>query len=343
MHYFTRVPPQVCESYERALERLDAIELAALLELLPGPVMAMRGEGPFAAEQDELQGLGVGSLPATLPSFARTLARPEMVVSRLRSLDRFCLQLVTLATLRDGSLGHDEALADAGHEHADALEDAAELLRRRCLAERDTAWLVLLPGVADLIGTPGISGRPYLQSLRTEELAVVLRNLDVSRPPSRKAERLDLIMRMLEDPQVVRGVLADAPAEVHGLIAALVAEGGLLEPEEVDEQLDAGFGFEDLVYFQPVLPDGHPAWARLHRTPLHWLSERGLLGIDADYGLVFMPLEAVVALRGGLFEGGNRPRSSSSPRWPTWIRHCRRRSPTSTRCCGAGSVTPPTD
>ncbi len=51
-----------------------------------------------------------------------------------------------------------------------------------------------------------------------------------------------------------------------------------------------------------MLPDGHPAWARLHRTPLHWLSERGLLGIDADYGLVFMPLEAVVALRGGLFE-----------------------------------------
>ncbi len=302
MHYFTRVSAQVCESYERALQRLDAIELATLLELHPGPVMAMRGEGPFAADPDDPQGSGVGSLPATLPSFARTLARPEMVATRLRSLDRFCLQLVTLATLRDGSLEQDEALAEAGTEQADALEDAAELLRRRCLVERDTAWLALLPGVADLIGTPGISGRPFLQSLHSDELAVVLRNLGVTRPPNRKAERLDLIMSKLDDPQVVRGVLADAPADVHGLIAALVAEGGLLEPDEVDEQLDAGFGFEDLVYFQPVLPEGQPAWAQLRRTPLHWLSERGLLGIHVDYELVFMPLEAVVALRGGLFE-----------------------------------------
>jgi hypothetical protein len=302
MHYFTRVPPQVSEPYERALERLDAIELAALLELLPGPVMAMRGEGPFTADPDELQLLGVGSLPATLPSFARTLARPEMVVLRLRSLDRFCLQLVTLATLRGGSLEREEALTEAGNEHEDALDGAAELLRRRCLAERHTAWLVLLPGVADLIGTPGISGRSYLQSLRSEQLAVVLRNLGMSRPPSGKVERLDLIMSKLEDPQAVRGVLADAPAELHGLIAALIAEAGLLEPHEVDEQLEAGFGFEDLVYFEPVLPEGRPDWARLRRTPLHWLSERGLLGIDADYGLVFMPLEAMVALRGGLFE-----------------------------------------
>lgn len=302
MYYFTGVPPKISESFERALERLDAIELAALLELHPGPVMAMRGEGPFAAEPDELQGPGVGSLPATLPSFARTLARPEMVAVRLRTMDRFCLQLVTLATLRNGSLEHDEALAEAGHEHADALEDAADLLRRRALAERDTAWLALLPGVANLIGTPGIPGRPYLQSLRTEELAVVLRNLGVTHPPGRKDERLDLALGIIADPQELRDVLDEAPAELHGLVAAFLAEDGMLWPEEVDEHLHSGFDLEDLVYFMPVLPRRQADWMSQTRTPLHWLSERGLLGIDTDYGLVFMPQEAVVALRGGLFE-----------------------------------------
>lgn len=253
-------------------------------------------------DPDDPHGPRLGSLPATLPALARTLARPEMVVLRLRSLDRFCFQLVTLATLRGGSLERDEALAEAGCERAGALEGAAELLRRRCLAERDSAWLSLLPGVADRIGAPGIPGRPHLQSLRSEELAVVLRNLGVSRPPSRKAERLELVMEKLEDPEVVRGVLADAPAELHGLIAALVADGGLLEPDEVDEHLGTGFGIEDLVYFIPVLPEQQSHWYGLRRTPLHWLSERGLLGVDDAYGLVFMPLEAVVALRGGLFE-----------------------------------------
>lgn len=302
MPYFMRIPEQVVASYQRALERFDAVELAALLELLPGPVSAMRSGNISSLDPDDPLGSRVVSLPATLPAFAGTLARPETVVLRLLSLDRFCFQLVTLATLNDGRLGRDEALAEAGEEHADALEHAAELLRRRCLAERETAWLSLLPGVADHVGTPGIPGRPYLESLRSDELAVVLRNLGSPRPPSHKTARLDAVMERLSDPAAVRSVLSDAPAELHDLIAAFVADSGLLELGEVEECLDGLIGLEDLYYFTPVLPERQVHGYGPRRTPLHWLSERGLLGVDDVYGLLFMPLEAVVALRGSLFE-----------------------------------------
>lgn len=287
------------DAYARALEQLDALEVAALLEEVPGVVSALRGRDPSAARALGPSG-HPGPLPVALPVVAGMLARPETVVARLRSLDRFCFQLATLASVRGGRLDLEDALAEAGVEVADALEDAAERLRRCCLAERDSAWLALLPGVAERIGAPGVQGRPYFEMLGSDDLATILRNLGVTRPPSRKGERLDLLEACLDDPELVRGVLAEAPSGLAGFLRALLDDdGGVLDADELEDTL--GLGYESLYYFRPVPPRRPPSWGGTHRTALHWLTERGLVAADSSYGVVFMPLEALAAVRGWLF------------------------------------------
>lgn len=320
---------QASTEYERALSGLDAVEVAGLLEGLPGVVMAMRGEGPFAAPRN-LAGRHPGMLPVETSALARVLARPEIVIERLRALDRFTFQLVSLAVWHGGLLRRDDALAEAGPDVAEDLERSAERLRRACLAERDSAWLALLPGVDGVLGIPGIAARDYLQRLRTDDLAAMLRNLGIRDVAARKDERIDQLEAALRDPRVVTRAVDELSGTTRALFDVLVDAGGIvaLDDFETLDDIDGGeLGLTMMYGFSPV-PPSKPRPYGARRTLLHELTERALLGIDVAYGEVFVPLDVQVALRGGLFarwepvpKVATTPVSASDPGPPAVLRH----------------------
>jgi hypothetical protein len=280
-------------AHEQALRRLGPVGVAALLERLPQLVAAMRGDEPPTAS-----GLAQPRLLHTdASSLARVLAQPHFVIERLRWLDRFTFQLAALALWHGGSLRREDAVEAAGPELADELEAAGDRIVAHALAERETAWLALLPGVAQWLGTPGIPVRDYANQLRTDDLAVLLRNLGVTEVAPRKAERVDQLEAVLRDPGVVDRAIDELTEPMRQLLEALIS-GGMVS---LDELLDTDDALLGALYGNfPVAPRAHRSYGG-ERTPLHELTERGLLVVDPYNDLVFVPLDVRITLQGGLF------------------------------------------
>lgn len=281
------------EAYEQALRRLSPVELAALLEGLPQVVAAMRGDGPFTGVS-----LGrPGMLRAELTSLARVLVQRHLVIERLCWLDRFTFQLAALAVWHGGQLRREDAEAAAGSHLADELDAAADRIAAALLAERETAWLALLPGVVPALGTQGISVREYAQQLRTDDLARLLGNLGVTLVGSRKTERVDQLEEALRDRTVVDRALAQLSAPMRQLLEELIAAGGMAPLAALDHD-GALLG---AVYGEFPFPTRYARTAGARRTPLHELTERALLAVDPYTDLLFVPSDVQITIAGGLF------------------------------------------
>jgi hypothetical protein len=290
----------VTDPHEQALRRLGPFGVAALLERLPRLAAAMRGDDPFGtALPGGLRHPGL--LRAELPAMARVLAQPHVVIERLRWLDRFGFQLAALAAWHGGELSHEDALDAAGPEATEALDAAADQLVQYALAERDSAWLALLPGVAEWLGTSGLPVREYAQQLGSDDLAVLLRTLDLGEVAPRKDERIDQLEAALRDPTVVDRALEAVSEPMRRLLETLVEAGGVASLEDLDGTEEALLGA--MYGGFPVAPT-HQRYG-IRRTPLHELSERGLLVMDPYGDSVYVPVDVQVTLRGGLF-----------PSWP---------------------------
>jgi hypothetical protein len=283
----------VADAHEHALRRIGPVGIAALLEGLPELVATMRDDGPSAASNLALPGFR----RADLPWLARVLGRPHLVVERLRRLDRFTFQLAALAAWHGGELRREDAVEAAGPELADELEAAADRIAGHALAERETAWLALLPGVAESLGTPGIPVRDYARQVLTDDLAVLLRNLGVTEVAPRKAERVDQLEAALRDPALVDRALDEVPEPMRRLLELLIAGGGIASLDDVFEDDDRLLGA--LYASFPIAPRGQRRYG--DRTPLHELTERGLLVVDPYADLVFVPLDVQITVQGGLF------------------------------------------
>lgn len=259
-----------------ALHQLSPDELAELLGAVPEISRALAGAGPLAPIDLAGRGWARRPLPATLPALARLLASRPGVYATVAALDRFHLQLITLAKWHGGTLSREQALAEAGDEHADALDAAADRLARLLLADRDEAWLALRPGVAEVVGLPGLPARPTLEHVTSDRLARRLRTLGAS-APARRRERLDALVRCLGDPETVGALLAAAPAEAVRVLRVLAEHG----PQHV---ADLGVSTH-----------------RVHGDdPLSWLLAHSLVVVDEDDD-VHVWLDVLVAMYGRLF------------------------------------------
>ena len=228
----------------------------------------------------------------TLPGMARTglaraaalIASPHMIDLTLATLNRLEFQLVMLAAWHGGTLRRGQALAESGRKAGDALDAAAETLERLLLADRGAHWLRLRPGVADVVGFPGVRVRDGLEEAGAEALGRILGHLNEQRP-ARKQERLAALEARLRDRRTIDAVIARAPEDARRVFS-LLAQHGMQRVRDVG-----------VPYYSPWAP---------RSTPLHWLAERGLIGVDVDQQLAWVWLDVIVALNGRLF-----------PHWPT--------------------------
>lgn len=282
-----------------ALRQLSPADVAELLRDVPDVAQALAGTGPLAPLDFSAGRYARGPLPATMPALARLLGSRAGIRATLATLDRFHLQLVTLAKWHGGTLTRDQALAEAGEANGEALESAAQRLARLLLADRSRAWLELRAGVADVVGLPGVPARPTLQHMGSEQLADRLRRLGQS-PPGRKRERLDALEACLRHTATVTGVLAGAPADVRRLLQLLIAYG----PQHLS---DLG----QSLYYLPA------------DSPLAWLLDHSLAVLDGN-DMVHVWLDVLVAMRGRLHPEweptppavASRPLAATAPQLP---------------------------
>ena len=265
-----------------ALRRMEPPQLAEILRRVPAVAEAVSGAGPLSPYGAVLGRPHRSAGSFSVPALATLLASHAAIDLTLASLNRFELQLATLAAWHGGHLTRADALAEAGPDSGPALDEAAGVLDALLLADRDREWLVLRPGVKDVVPLPGVPARDGMAFLHSEQLAALLRRLGETRPPARKADRLDAVVARLCDSDVIRAVAVAMPPEVLRVFKLLLGHG----PQRVR---DLG-----VPYYSP--------WGARQATPVHWLAECGLIGVDVDAQVCWIWLDVLVAVRGSLFD-----------------------------------------
>jgi hypothetical protein len=257
---------------------------------------ALKGEGPLST-----YGLSQAR-GATLRRLAMLLALPPVIHATVETLNQFEFQLASLAAWHGGSLSRAQALAEAGLAAGKALDAAADTLARLLLADRGSrppsppagaltlaipienpkrgsTWLTLRPGVEDVIGFAGIRVRDVLVYEPTEVLSGMLSELG-QRPPRRRAEWLSVLETRLRDRATIDAVVAKMPKDAQRVFWLLAEHGS-----------------------QSVRDLGIPYYHRYAReaTPLHWLANHGLVGVDTDAQVAWVWLDVIVGLNGCLY------------------------------------------
>jgi hypothetical protein len=262
------VPP----TRSAALRALKAEELADLLRRAPEVVAALRGEGPLARPRYERGQLRLEPAEPRPEVLAELLARRPSLHAVVSSLDRFSLQLLSLAAWHGGALTHQQALAEVGEEHGLALKRTRNLLERLLLVTHSGRdWLALRPDVDSVLGLPGPRVRPAVAALPAQRVGDMLALLGEHPIPARKDERVDRIEALLRDPFRIREVVAALPARVTDVFTAL-ADG------------------------EPLPLDDRELW-----PALEWLSDRALVGQDLYSGEATVFRDVVAGLHGHLY------------------------------------------
>ncbi|MEX2620749.1 MAG: helicase-associated domain-containing protein [Egibacteraceae bacterium] len=270
-------------------ERLRTLapgQLAGLLTRVPVLRDALEGHGPLA----DVNVYGI-VYPQQFRVGQRTIERLATLLSSslgidacLASLDRTARDLVTLAVWQGGSVSRDQALAEVAACGADPealaplLDEAAASLAVVLLTDPGAGWVVLRPGVDRVADLPGVPVRAFLEQMRSDALAQVLRNHGVTRVPSRKPERVEALEALLRDGEAVQESVARLSDDACRRFMRLCDDG----PQTVR---DLG-----LAYYQP--------WDRT-LTPLRELEAFCLVGVDYSAQECWVWLDVLVALRGG--------------------------------------------
>lgn len=293
-------------AYERALRALDTVELAALLQQVPREVDVLVRSGVLGDHPDPQSNGGRrpgrvargGGRPDPLGQLSGQLASRPAIVDRLQRLDHLAFQLTVLACVHHGTLTREQALQEAGAEAQALLETAAEQLRQLVLADRQDAWLRLLPGVTDVIELPGRRLRDMLEQGHAEALGAALRHLGERPLPASKAARVELLERCLRDRSRLESLLSGLSSEQAAVFRLVVEHGGRIDLDLLSTALDVDLGLLAMLAADPyrMLSRRVPV-----DDPLRGLSERALLMIDLDRYEAVVPLDIVVALTGRVF------------------------------------------
>jgi Helicase conserved C-terminal domain len=309
------------------VRQLTPSELAWLLGRVSVVADALNGQGPLGT-----YGLYQQPRAGTLRRLATLLATPRVIHATLGTLTRFELQLVSLAAWHGGSLTRDQAIAEAGPTAGKALDAAADTLVRLLLADRTrgstrekagasapaggrgstrekagasapaggrgstrekagasapaggrglrgSTWLALRPGVEEIIGFTGVRMRDVLANESSHALGEMLRGLG-QRPLPRRSEWLGQLEASLRDRATLDAVIAKMPKDASRVFWLLAEHG----PQSVR---DLG-----IPYYQ---------WYARDATPLHWLTQRGLVGVDPGAQIAHVWLDVIVGLNGCLY------------------------------------------
>lgn len=290
-----------------ALRRMSVPDLAALLGRVPAVVDSMDGRGPLLPP-DEGGRRTLVRADRSLTHLGVMLSSPSGLLAVIGSLNVLERQLLSLATLHDGVLSREQAVAEAGESRA--LDQAVDALAQLLLAHpphEEHEWLVLRTGVARFVPLPGIRIYDALQSLPGSDLDVLLQRLGAELLPNRHEDRRRLVGHLLRRHEVAEALREELEPEPRRLLERLVEHGST-------RVADLG------------LPPFDP-WDR-RGGPLHELTRAGLTGVDTSRQMAFAWLDVAYGLRQRMFDTWPltppavepQPLADPGPRTPRVIR-----------------------
>jgi hypothetical protein len=214
-------------------------------------------------------------VPADLAALAaRATSRPS-TQRALDHLDQLTLQVVdVLVALPDHSSARDVRALLGGADPATALDR----LRTLALVYGPDEDLTVTRSVRDIVGEPAGLGPPAEQALRgygPARLSRLVADLGLS-PSGDPIEDVRRVVQVVGDAASLRGLLADADAAVHQLLATLTWGPPTGRVDRADREVTVAGA----------------------ATPVEWLLARGLL-VARDASTVALPREVALVLRGG--------------------------------------------
>ncbi len=239
------------------------------------------GENRLAALLDRRPESVRAPAPACLAELAGRLDHPRSVLAALRRLDRPTLQVTEALAALGGEADRaalDRLLGVPARAGTDDVDRALAILRDHALLT-DGNQLSLVEAARRAWPHPLDLGVPVIETIRYAtalQLRDYVRNLGL-KPATRKADLLLQAIGAWRDADLIRQVVAGAPAATRELLRKIALTGEPLR--DLDIHVSYGPG-------------------RLNR-PWQWAIERGLLTrtAAADGGLV-VPAEIALALRG---------------------------------------------
>jgi hypothetical protein len=269
-------------------DRLEALRsggvdaISALFERAPAIAELVQDTGPLAAWRPSSENW-------TAKRLAAELTRTSSTVALLAHLDRTQQQLIGLAKWMGGALTREHAIAESGLD-PEILDNAVAVMAELLLINPAAGWLVLRPGVADMLRLPGVVFRDGAEYITSADLATLCRNLGIN-PGRLKTERVDAIEAAIRDPDIVLQTLRALGPEAETAFNRIGAE----------EAFDLDHLWDDLNRSR----DDHDRYAERKQTVIE-LHSLGLVGLNLYEHRAWVWLDVQVALRGRLFDTWDR-------------------------------------
>lgn len=231
------------------------------------------------------------------------LAQPMSVVEAVMTIDLFCLQVLEVCQVldREGRLSRAGVLAASGDAATSAqLDTALDRLRQLALVWPGRDGGLQLADLSYVLPPRPLGlGRPLrtgLQHVPADQVRAMAERAGLGAVSTKRAA-LDLLEESLSDGAHVLALLDAAPPPARTLLERVDAGNGQLR--------DPAHGFYGGRRAQPD-------------DAAQWLQDSALL-VPGDWGLLEIPREVGVALRGGRYVRGldpERPRLASVPAPP---------------------------
>lgn len=180
--------------------------------------------------------LGVDIGNADVRTLAAALSEPLVVTAALVQLNAAQLRIVQwLAMQPDLKASWNDFEAALGDRLPPSLQDDY-LLELQALAlvdtnrTRDGKYLATYPAVRAALPTSrGADIRAYLNALRAETLGLVVSVQDLAERPTRKEQRIDLLLRTLTTPESCQALLARQSEAARDLFQWIIERGGSVD------------------------------------------------------------------------------------------------------------------
>ena len=277
-----------------ALRAMPSEERERVLLAQPEAAAALVGVGMLTGALHSVPAKGRHSLTQV----AELLGHPATVQMAIRGLSGDAYRMLAVACWRRGAI-----TAEQMRHEAPQLDDVALASRRaelvdRMLVDPTLGYLVPRPGVSELVGLPGRSMTELSAGsvLTSDMLLVRLRALGVAKPPTRRQERLDLLVELLSDRRTIDGVVASLTAGARALLDRMTPDEQLLESYGANAHFLDQMRYGALNQrYGAVVDRMSPATKAMHE-----LLTFGLVGVGFDRSC-FVWLEVWAARHGRVF------------------------------------------
>jgi hypothetical protein len=267
--------PEVVSDRLAALRSGGVATIERLLRRVPSLADALVGRGHLVDPYLRSSAKTVDSISR----FATLISSQAVIPLIIAHAGMTETKLLSVTAWNGGLVSKEQASAETGAD-PDVLERAVTGLAELLLIDRSAGWSALRPGVLEHVALPARPFRRYADLYTSAELEIIASNLDVV-AGTRKWERVDAVERALRDPDTVGRLLDHIDRDSLSFFLEVAQAPGAIRASDPYRAMTAYMSEHERI---------------------RMLSSIGLMGRDRHTGDLWVWLDVLVAMRGGLFD-----------------------------------------